>query len=196
LWLGAQYPLPVRLPSEERERLLQLYRDRVDTYVNVDAKYGQHWRSWCRTLLSFGGALVVPPRNPESDLEALLARASAFGPGVRFSQADAGECHRNVAALWIDGAIESIGTGYALSDDQLWRQHSWGLDAEGVLVETTDERHTYVGIVLPERVPSMQFAGSNAQEHLKTVLRQRGPRSAELVAMIRELANVGKVPVD
>jgi hypothetical protein len=191
-----QYSLPVRLPDDERGRLLQLYRDRVDTYVDVDAKYGQRWRSWCRTLLSFGGSLVVPPRDPEPDLEALLAGASAFGSEVRFTQAGAGECHGNVAALWIDGAIASIGTGYALSDDQLWRQHSWGVDAEGVLVETTDERSAYVGVVLPEGTPSMQFAGSNAQEHLKMVLRQRGPRSADLIAMIRELANVGKVPVD
>lgn len=180
------------LPREDREPLLHLYRARVDAYVNVEAEYERHWRSWCRTLLSFGGSLVVPPGSPDADLGALLAGASAFRSRVRFSSEDAGDCHRNVAALWIDGAIESIGTGYALSDDQLWRQHSWGVDADGVLVETTDERRAYVGIVLPDRAPSMQFAGSNAQEHLKTVLRERGPRAAELIVMIRELANVGK----
>lgn len=180
------------LPSDERERLLSLYRDRVDTYLNVDAEFGQRWRSWCRTLLSYEGSLVVPPRGPESDLDELLTNSSAFGPAVRFVQADAGECHRNVAELWIDGAIESIGTGYALSADKLWRQHSWGVDPDGVLVETTDDRCAYVGIVLPARAPSIRFAGSNAQEHLKTVLRQRGPRAAELIGMIRELANLGQ----
>lgn len=180
------------LPSDKRERLLSLYRDRVDTYPNVDAEFGQRWRIWCRTLLSYGGSLVVPPRVPESDLEELLASASVFGPAVRFVQGDAGECHRNVAALWIDGAIESIGTGYALSADDLWRPHSWGVDPDGVLVETTDERCAYMGIVLPARAPSMQFAGSNAQEYLKTVLQQRGPRAAELIGMIRELASLGQ----
>jgi hypothetical protein len=184
--------LPVGLPSDERERRLSLYRDRVDTYVGVDAEYGQRWRSWCGTLLSFGGSLVVPPGNPESDLEGLLASGSAFGPAMRTVQGDAGECHRNVAALWIDGAIESIGTGYALSDDELWRQHSWGVDPGGALVETTDERRAYLGILLPARAPSMQFAGSNAQEHLKTVLRQRGSRAGELISMIRELASLGR----
>ncbi|MCW3819808.1 hypothetical protein ONA91_35770 [Micromonospora sp. DR5-3] len=186
------YPLPVALPCDERERLLSLYRDRVDTYVGVDAGYGQRWRSWCATLLSFGGSLVVPPVRPEFDLEELLASGSAFGSAVRCVQGDVGECHRNVAARWIDGAIESIGTGYALSADDLWRQHSWGVDPDGALVETTDERRAYVGIVLPARAPSMQFAGSNAQEHLKTVLRQRGPRAAELISMIRELASSGR----
>lgn len=94
--------------------------------------------------------------------------------------------------LWIDGEIASIGTGYALSDDGLWRQHSWGLEADGVVVETTFERRSYVGIVLPARAPSMQFAGSNASDHLRAVLKQRGPRAKELVGMIRELAAVAK----
>ncbi|GAA4476442.1 hypothetical protein GCM10023170_099220 [Phytohabitans houttuyneae] len=142
--------------------------------------------------MSYGGLLVVAPAAPESDLERLLSSAVAFGPEARSIQADVGECHRNVAELWIDGAIEAIGTGYALSADELWRQHSWGVDVGGVLVETTDERCAYMGIVLPARAPSMQFAGSNAQEHLKTVLRQRGPRAAELIGMIRELTSLGQ----
>jgi len=59
-------------------------------------------------------------RNP--DLEALLADATAFEPEVRLVPGDVGECHRDVAVLWIDGATTSIGTGYALSDDGLWPQ--------------------------------------------------------------------------
>ena len=105
---------------------------------------------------------------------------------------EAGECHRNVAVRWIDGQVDTIATGYALSGDNLWRQHSWGIDPDGVLAETTDERHAYVGIVLPAGTASMQFAGSNAQDHVKTVLRQRGPRAAELVSLIRELAGFGQ----
>ena len=88
--------------------------------------------------------------------------------------------------------VDTIATGYALSGDNLWRQHSWGIDPDGVLAETTDERHAYVGIVLPAGTASMQFAGSNAQDHVKTVLRQRGPRAAELVSLIRELAGFGQ----
>ncbi|MEU7876077.1 hypothetical protein [Dactylosporangium sp. NPDC049140] len=176
------------LPDEERERLLTLYRNRVNAYPGVGADYGQRWRSWCRMLLSRGGSLVVPPGVVESDLDELLARAAVHGPAVRFLLGDAGECHRNVATLWIDGAIESIGTGYGLSDDGLWRQHSWGVDPDGVVVETTDPRRVYVGIVLPARGPSMQFAGSNAQKHLKTVLQRRDERAPELIGMICELA--------
>jgi hypothetical protein len=180
------------LPSDERERLLSIYRDRVDAYIGVDPDYRWRWRSWCQTLLSFGGSLVVPPRAPDPDLDTLLAGGFAFGPTVRFVPGEAGECHGNVAVLWIDGMVDAIATGYALSGDELWRQHSWGVDPDGVLVETTDERSAYVGIVLPAGAASMQFAGSNAQEHLKTVLQQRRPRAAELISMIRELAGFGQ----
>jgi hypothetical protein len=174
--------------SDERERLLSLYRDRVDAYVGVDPDYKQRWLNWCRTLLSLGGSLVVPPRAPDPDLDALLAGGCAFSAAVRFVPGEAAACHGNVAVLWIDRVVDVIATGYALSGDDLWRQHSWGVDPDGVLVETTDERNAYIGIALPVGAASMQFAGSNAQEHLKTVLRQRGARATELISMIRELA--------
>ncbi|WP_436536422.1 hypothetical protein [Actinoplanes sp. HUAS TT8] len=176
---------------DERERLLRLYRARVDAYPDVDEGYAERWRTWCRTLLTFGGSLVVPHRGPETDLDALLAGGSLVSLPVRQLPGEPGECHRNVASGWIDGAFASIGTGYALSDDQLWRQHSWGLTSGVELVETADPRLAYVGITLPAGAATMQFAGSNAQDHLKAVLQQRGPRAPELIRMIRELAGAG-----
>lgn len=180
------------LPAEEHERLLALYRQRIEAVAGVDASYGLRWRTWCRSLLVHGGSLVVPPAVPEHDLEALLADASRFGPVVRLIPRGDGACHENVASMWIDGEFPSIGTGYALTNE-LWRQHSWGVDADGMVVETTSaEREIYVGIVLPPRAASMQFAGSNAQTHLKAVLQAKGPRAPELIAMIRELAGLAK----
>ena len=38
-------------------------------------------------------------------------------------------------------------TGYALSDDGLWRQHSWVMDDQ-VIYETTVKRTQYYGFVL------------------------------------------------
>ena len=58
-------------------------------------------------------------------------------------------CHQNVAAVWKSRRFGIIGvaTGYALSEDGLWRQHSWGLLRDGVL-ETTEARLNYFGILL------------------------------------------------
>src|SRR5262245_16943905 len=54
-------------------------------------------------------------------------------------------CHSNAAHLWCRsrGKI-AIVSGYALSDDGLWCQRSWGLDGESI-IETTCERTAYFG---------------------------------------------------
>ncbi len=94
-------------------------------------------------------------------------------------------CHANAAMLWTDGMVAAIGTGYALSDDGLWRQHSWGVDADGAPVETTAARISYVGITLTA-VPALQFAVSNAGDHVKAALKANEPRSRELTAILIE----------
>ncbi len=55
-------------------------------------------------------------------------------------------CHRNVSRLWRRkrSGLIGIGTGYALSSDGLWRQHSWGMGRLGI-VETTEARMKYFG---------------------------------------------------
>ncbi len=41
-------------------------------------------------------------------------------------------------------------TGYALSRDGVWRQHSWCYTDNGVVVETTEKRVQYFGYVMTE----------------------------------------------
>jgi hypothetical protein len=110
---------------------------------------------------------------------------------VRFVTGDDNGCHANVARLWIDGSVEGIGTGYALSDDDLWRQHSWGIDFDHTVVETTSSRVTYVGVVLGER-SSLEYAMGNAPDHLKATMKARGPRGVELVSMLRRVWPTGQ----
>lgn len=55
-------------------------------------------------------------------------------------------CHVNAVTLWRSGEAVAIGTGYALSDDQLWREHSWAWDRDGYLIETTEPRNRYYGL--------------------------------------------------
>jgi hypothetical protein len=73
-------------------------------------------------------------------------------------------CHENVARVWTRKrhGVLGIGTGYALSDDGLWRQHSWGVRREGVL-ETTVPRTKYFGLLLQEEEAD-GFADANLAE--------------------------------
>jgi hypothetical protein len=61
---------------------------------------------------------------------------------------ESSSCHQNVASVWTKKkfGIVGVATGYALSEDGLWRQHSWGILRDGVL-ETTEVRVKYFGVV-------------------------------------------------
>jgi hypothetical protein len=53
-------------------------------------------------------------------------------------------CHDNCAKLFKKGKLKELHTGYALSDDGLWRQHSWGISSNNKIIETTIPRLIYL----------------------------------------------------
>jgi hypothetical protein len=102
-----------------------------------------------RLLLSIDGTELVAPSCPDADLLLLLERGFVMAGGVRLKNMIASECHRNVAKLWAKKKkdVVGLGTGYGMTDDGLWRQHSWLVLRQGIL-ETTKERTHYFGILL------------------------------------------------
>lgn len=151
-----------RMSDDETNRLLEFYRDRVDSYPGVDPAFGRAWRDLCRQVLTHGGRLVVPPLEPEHDLAGLLAGRLWDVPALR-RRRERNACHSNSAALWARGKATSIGTGYALTDDGLWRQHSWAFTGTGHrrrILETTEARDAYYGIELTGAA-AVAFAAAN-----------------------------------
>jgi hypothetical protein len=100
-------------------------------------------------LLRLGGNLLVAPPKRDPDVAVLLESGFLTGGPVTLKLMKSSSCHQNVAKLWKDRnfGIVGIATGYALSKDGLWRQHSWGILRDGIL-ETTEPRLKYFGIVL------------------------------------------------
>jgi hypothetical protein len=96
-------------------------------------------------LMALGGAHVVA--TFEEDLDTLLGRGSVREGPVRFLKGRASHCHANAAALYEADPANRVVTGWALSEDGLWRQHSWCERARS-LVETTERRVAYFGIEL------------------------------------------------
>jgi hypothetical protein len=178
------YGLPV---SNERDRLLLLYRERVAGYADVSDDFRDRWLAWCRAVLAHGGDLVVPPLHPEPDLDRLLAAGALQGPRVRALELG-GDCHANVARLWIDGGVDAAGTGYALHDG-LWRQHSWGVDHDGTVLETKSLCERYVGLTLPPGEPTVRFALSNHEDDIRKVLKDGTGRANEIIRVLRAVRN-------
>lgn len=105
-------------------------------------------------LIALGGICLVYRHEP--DLELLLRRGKAFSEPVELVSGEPHQCHLNVAQFWREHREDcAIVTGYALSEDGLWRQHSW-LRQEDLatgqshLLETTISRVAYFGVVLTE----------------------------------------------
>lgn len=105
-------------------------------------------------LLTFGGYGVCMPAI-EEDLEAIMNRGQLFyGKGTRFKKGKPNECHRNSCLLWEANRDKcSIATGYALSEDGIWRQHSWvvqPLQVKYRVWETTVGRVAYFGFIMTQ----------------------------------------------
>lgn len=100
-------------------------------------------------LLKLGGSYVVAPQRPDPDLALLIESGFVISGPVLVKGMDPQACHRNVATIWKarKHGIVAIASGYALSSDDLWWEHSWGIRREGIL-ETTNKRLKYFGLVL------------------------------------------------
>jgi hypothetical protein len=115
-----------------------------------------------RLLLKIGGDFLVAPPRPDSDLTSLLRSGFVMHGPVTLNTMATSACHQNAAAIWRSRKSNVIGiaTGYALSRDGLWRQHSWVVLRDGLL-ETTVKRTKYFGILLQDSHAD-RFAKSNS----------------------------------
>ncbi|MCW4011057.1 MAG: hypothetical protein NWF05_10640 [Candidatus Bathyarchaeota archaeon] len=97
-------------------------------------------------LLSLGGDWVA--LQPEPDLEDLVTKGQLIQGKVIFKPMAPCKCHSNCAQLWNkQPKTLRIATGWALSTDGIWRQHTWLLKGKAI-IETTKPRSTYYGIIL------------------------------------------------
>jgi hypothetical protein len=115
-------------------------------------------------LLRTGGEFLVAPPKPDMDIPVLLEHGFVTSGAIKLNVMASGSCHRNIASVWKNREFEIVGiaTGYALSEDGLWRQHSWGILRDGLL-ETTKPRVKYFGIVLQGERADI-FAKSNTPD--------------------------------
>lgn len=138
------------MEPSERDLLTTLYQARVAEHDASAPGYAEAWAALVEHVLVHGGELVVPPLEIDLAFVRFLVRRRVdvmTGSVVRRAGRP-NHCHDNVIDLWYAGVLAAIGTGFALSPDELWRPHSWGLLADGTIIETTEPRISYVGVRL------------------------------------------------
>jgi hypothetical protein len=92
-----------------------------------------------------GTHLVAFPDKESSD--ALLKINTLCIPDENYvlKEMKQSRCHNNCTELFLLNNTIKIFYGYALSDDGLWRNHSWCVNKEGIIIETTVSRLLYLG---------------------------------------------------
>jgi len=71
-------------------------------------------------------------------------------------------CHGNASKLWTKSEQLQLVTGYALSNDGLWRQHTWVWNpSTDELIEITVRNEKYFGVVLSDEEAANYFLANN-----------------------------------
>ncbi len=72
--------------------------------------------------------------------------APISGHGARLIKGKRSQCHDNAKRLIGIHAGWGMWYGLALSNDQIWRVHSWCRNTQGRIIETTEARIKYYGL--------------------------------------------------
>ena len=128
-------------------------RNRPWYHTSPESAYEQKGQFQLRNiLLTFGGSEVCMPFK-DPDIEEILSRGQLwYGDRTKKVRGEPCHCHYNSARQWNRNPEEIVlCTGYALSEDGMWRQHSWCVEPrkqKSRIIETTVERVAYFGYAM------------------------------------------------
>jgi hypothetical protein len=137
--------------SENREKWQRTAKDGRESYAEECRVWAQENQTVITSLkailFAIGGDKISP--QPCPFVSEIASHGVLVELPVKFRRMDGDRRHQNVASLWKQrkkrSRLKAIATGYALSEDGMWRWHTWGIGATHIL-ETTLVRLQYFGI--------------------------------------------------
>ena len=152
---GWRKPKTVPMDAEWKSRLQRMVANAMSSMEISDRHLHLDLR---KKLLSFGGEEVCISYNDSDTLKILSYGKVWRGTKAVMNKGIPCRCHQNAAALFdMNPKRFRVATGWALSRDGVWREHSWGVDKNipeetdgSHIVETTEKRLAYCGVVLNE----------------------------------------------
>lgn len=109
----------------------------------------------CKRLLAINGSSVKLP-DIEEDLNNILKYGQLWDSQAKLMKGRPSQCHANSCELWYNNQEDTvIATGYALSPDGIWRQHSWLIwikPRTNMIIETTVPRLAYFGFAMTKEM--------------------------------------------
>ena len=171
LALGKGPHIPLGAPHDivlETEPMDDAWKTRFDTEAEIQAPPEPQTKALQQRLIdgliAFGGERANVATH-DQDMKSIIARGFLLeGRRAKKVKGKPCQCHGNVAVLWNANRDRIlIMTGYALSQDGMWRQHSWAIEIRTrsrSIIETTVKRVAYFGFVMTE-AESVQFKNNN-----------------------------------
>lgn len=148
---GAVHPLGNRVSrarwhvTRDREA-----HDLNENHLRHHSARTPEWKILGQRLKAIGGAVVCA--TFEEDIQLILDRGKTWVPlqkEIVLIRGEAIRCHDNSILLQEANPHLHLCTGYALSNDGIWRSHSWCFEEQTCrIVETTLKRVAYHGGVL------------------------------------------------
>ncbi len=152
-----EHVIPYNNDDEWKERL----RTSIPwSTANIKNHFDDKMIELHRRLLDIGGVETCFP-GYEEDIDNILEYGQTWDDlTTRLKRGEPSHCHYNAANLWYNNRNSEtfkliICTGYALSNDGVWRQHSWLIQAKpraNVLIETTVPRIAYHGFAMTTEI--------------------------------------------
>ncbi|MEP7137207.1 MAG: hypothetical protein ABI904_19950 [Chloroflexota bacterium] len=105
----------------------------------------------CSHLIGIDGKIVVVEFHESPDFCKALVKLGELDSNnrLKINKGEDRECHINSAVLWSQNKDKYLlVTGFALSEDGVWRRHSWIRTKSTTIIETTIKRKKYYGITL------------------------------------------------
>ncbi len=121
----------------------------------IEKPVNQFVKKLCSHLIQIDGKVVVVEFHESPDFCKALVKFGEITPNdnLEIFNGEDRECHTNSAVLWSQNRENySLVTGFALSDDSVWRRHSWVKTKDGKLIETTIKREKYFGLTLKKEL--------------------------------------------
>lgn len=127
-------------------------------YIGNTAEYEKMLALRDRLLAIDGESACLPVMEDDYDNIMQYGQIWIGKKHIRMMKGRPSRCHENVCELYLanrdyKGGILRIATGYALSTDSMWRQHSWLVLRKArsyQIVETTTKRELYFGFCMTD----------------------------------------------
>lgn len=142
--------------KEHPESQARLFADRLKAFPIED----QDKFSFLQLkLMDIAPGSLVVVWEMDRDLDEIINSGEVIDGTPIYKRMTPSHCHDNVAMLCLSDSSITHQTGYGLSEDGLWRSHSWGFEVKRGkkrIIETTCKRLIYFGVSLPTPTSSVQ----------------------------------------